>query len=256
MNTIDLQTLAMVYFPLTGPAQWRCWAARIRNPTLRKRLLAIVDVSDDKAVVDRRKQRGSVQSLVDCEPDLLAQLVFDLKVFLQSCSFAPRYDERHSLNKEELNQLRTFRLNLIVNGLEDTKEQIDLFTGYLHDARFLSEAVSASGDSLRITINRDCWEYPYYYNGSSLELHIADSDVVFRPLVSYEFRRPKASGAMWIASARIKRKRGQRKLVEVVILGNTPSRWTIRIYLESEEFIAFLMDKEYPHLPRERNDRQ
>jgi hypothetical protein len=87
-------------------------------------------------------------------------------------------------------------LQFRVRGGANFVHDIHFLSGYLHDARFDTEAVIRRGKKLLITVDRDCWELGFTKRPGSSELHTARSRLMLEPVssVRWEIEDPACLG--------------------------------------------------------------
>jgi hypothetical protein len=78
-------------------------------------------------------------------------------------------------------------LHFRVRGASNFVHDIHFLSSYLHDGRFLAKSVIQRGKTLRIDIDRVCWELPMVKLPKSHDLYIVKARLTISPIASVDW---------------------------------------------------------------------
>lgn len=126
---------------------------------------------------------------------------------------------------------------------------IQYLSGYLHDARLSTGAVTLKGKRLAIDFHRDCWEIPN--KTGSGELYNARSRLVCSPVAAVEWEIGDLPGMpveLWVESIYPGEACWETPDAGELLISAPHQQWRIRIVFESDDRVIRLDDQELPYL--------
>jgi len=141
-------------------------------------------------------------------------------------------------------------LHFRVGGGPNFVHDIQFLSSYLHDGRFSPEAITRSGKSLRIAVERDCWELPRSEGPDSLELRTASACLTLKPVSSIRWEADDLANLgreLWIESIYVGAAHWETPDVSEVVISAPHQGWKLRIFLADDFGDIRLDDLEMPY---------
>ncbi|MEX0703352.1 MAG: hypothetical protein WD069_14755 [Planctomycetales bacterium] len=148
--------------------------------------------------------------------------------------------------RDKVRPLR-FRARCDPNFVHD----VQFLCSYLHDARFLPEAVTRRGKKVAIVLERDCWELGYTEGGGALDMHVAKSRLTISPVVSVRWEAAdleRLQRELWIESIYVGAAHWETPEFSEIVISAPHDGWKLRISVAADFPDTRLDDLETPYL--------
>jgi len=137
-----------------------------------------------------------------------------------------------------------------------TVHDVQFLSSYLHDARFMADAVMHRRRKLTIMLERDCWELGYTERTGSLELHVARSRLTIAPVSGYRWQIrdvERLQRELWIQSIYLDAVHWETADASELVVSAPHAGWKLSVAIADHCGDIRLDDQETPYLlPRER----
>ncbi|WZP00640.1 hypothetical protein EP7_002289 [Isosphaeraceae bacterium EP7] len=142
-------------------------------------------------------------------------------------------------------------LHFRVRGGSNFVHDIQFLSSYLHDGRFSVESAIIRGKTMRITIERDCWELGKVERPEASELYVAKARLTIGPIstVHWETNDPACLGRkLWIESIYAGAAHWETPGITELVISAPRGGWKIRVSIADDLGEIRLDDLETPHL--------